>query len=160
MRWQKMRGLQDAGFLYISLKRYLPHIFDIYLQFFQRIPFIIFVKHCFSNIVTSGDFMGNWNYGTMYTYQIPTITMANTSIIEFIQFVTQLKTYFHEKNSDFICKHLLWFLWMFSFFDYFKVSHTGLPNFDLQIFNFIIQNKNTKISFTLSLINVWPIVVK
>ena len=32
-------------------------------NFCQRIPFIIFVKHCFSNIVTSCDFMGNWNFG-------------------------------------------------------------------------------------------------
>ena len=30
---KKLRGLQDAGFLYISLKRSLPPIFDIYLQF-------------------------------------------------------------------------------------------------------------------------------
>ena len=33
MCWQTLRGLQNAGFLYYSLKRSLPPIFDIYLQF-------------------------------------------------------------------------------------------------------------------------------
>ena len=35
------------------------------------------------------------------------MTMANILIIEFIQFVIQIKGYFNEKNSGFICKHLL-----------------------------------------------------
>ena len=39
MCWQKLRGLQDAGFLYISLKRSLPPIFDIYLQLLPTYSF-------------------------------------------------------------------------------------------------------------------------
>ena len=56
MCWQKLRGLQDAGFLYISLKRSLPPIFDIYLQF---LPTHFFHNLRQTNIVTSGDFVGN-----------------------------------------------------------------------------------------------------
>ena len=52
-------------------------------NFCQRILFIIFVKHCFSNIVTSGDFMGNWNFGQIklwYNVYLPS-SICNISMI-------------------------------------------------------------------------------
>ena len=49
---------------------------------------MIFVKHCFSNIGTSGDFMGNWNFGQLklwYNVYLPikTLKFEKLTIPEF-----------------------------------------------------------------------------
>ena len=71
MFWQKLRGLQDAGFLYISLKRSLPPIFDMYLQFLPT--------HSFHNLRQTLLFKYSdvwWFYGQLELWATKTMVQC------------------------------------------------------------------------------------